>query len=309
MNWPRPENSTISARRALIVGWDRPRRVPLKKMFSRPLSSKSNPVPSSMRGATEPRTIARPADGVMTPAATRSRVDFPAPLDPMSPRHSPCSMSRETLLSAANVSTVAVPRSFRTIHSLTKGIRVVGNWTVTPSNSIAFTSEPRSEKRDASRMEGAHCNGFSPCATARCDAGRYPDVTTPWRSCADNPVAVKPDDSLRHALGGYREYSVPADLRQIAEVAWCYSRAEGEGPIPGRGHRVLPEAGVSICFWSRRDGRGAVSDPQLTIIGPAPATHFFNPPPGMHLEAVRLKAEWSRDLLRFDPLEYLNETG
>jgi AraC-like DNA-binding protein len=133
-------------------------------------------------------------------------------------------------------------------------------------------------------------------------------VTAPLRSCADNPVAVKPEDSLRHALGGYREYGVPADLRQIAEAAWCYSRAEGEGPIPGRGHRVLPETGVSICFWSRRDGRGAVSDPRLTIIGPAPAFHFFNPPPGMHLEAVRLKAEWSRDLLRFDPLEHLNET-
>jgi AraC-like DNA-binding protein len=119
---------------------------------------------------------------------------------------------------------------------------------------------------------------------------------------------MKPDDSLRHALGGYREYSVPADLQPIAEVAWCYSRAEGEGPIPGRGHRVLPETGVSICFWSRRDLRGTVSDPQLTVIGPAPAIHFFNPPPGMHLEAVRLKAEWSRDLLRLDPLEHLNET-
>jgi AraC-like DNA-binding protein len=133
-------------------------------------------------------------------------------------------------------------------------------------------------------------------------------VTARLQSCADNPVAVKLDDSVRYVLGGYREYSVPGDLRQIADAAWCYSRAEGEGPIPGRGHRVLPEAGVSICFWSRRDGRGAVSDPQLTIIGPAPAIHFFSPPPGMHLEAVRLKAEWSRDLLRIDPLEYLNET-
>jgi methylphosphotriester-DNA--protein-cysteine methyltransferase len=137
---------------------------------------------------------------------------------------------------------------------------------------------------------------------------RYPDVTWPLRSFADNPIAMKPDHSLRHALGGYRQYNVPADLREIAEAAWCYSRAEGEGPIPGRGHRVLPETGVSICFWSHRDGRGAVSDPQLTIIGPAPAIHFFSPEPGMHLEAVRLKAEWSRDLLRFDPREHLNET-
>lgn len=119
---------------------------------------------------------------------------------------------------------------------------------------------------------------------------------------------MKPDESLRHTLGGYREYSVPADLSQVAEVAWCYSRDEREEPIPGLGHRVLPETGVSICFWAYRDGRGAVSDPKLTIIGPAPAIHFFSPPPGMHLEAVRLKAEWSRDLLRFDPRECLNET-
>ncbi|HEX3067022.1 MAG TPA: helix-turn-helix domain-containing protein [Thermoanaerobaculia bacterium] len=119
---------------------------------------------------------------------------------------------------------------------------------------------------------------------------------------------MKHHDSLRHALGGYREYSVPVDLQPIAEAAWCYSRGEGEAPIPGRGHRVLPETGVSICFWSRRDGRGIVSDPQLTIIGPAPGIHFFNPPPGMHLEAVRLKAEWSRDLLHLDPIEYRNET-
>jgi len=119
---------------------------------------------------------------------------------------------------------------------------------------------------------------------------------------------VKDDDSLRHALGGYREYGVPADLREIAEAAWSYSRGEGEGAIPGRGHRVLPETGVSICFWSRRDGRGVISDPRLTIIGPHAAIHFFNAPPGLHLEAVRLKAEWSRDLLRFDPLEHLDET-
>jgi len=118
---------------------------------------------------------------------------------------------------------------------------------------------------------------------------------------------VEHDDALRHALGGYREYGVPADLHEIAEAAWCYSRAEEEEAIPGQGHRVLPEAGVSVCFWSRRDGRGTVSDPRLTIIGPHAAIHFFNPPPGLHLEAVRLKPEWSRDLLRFDPLEHLNE--
>ncbi len=61
----------------------------MKKMFSRPDSSGSNPVPSSMIGATRPRTTASPAEGVRIPAATRSRVDLPAPFAPMMPSVSP----------------------------------------------------------------------------------------------------------------------------------------------------------------------------------------------------------------------------
>ena len=108
----------------------------------------------------------------------------------------------------------------------------------------------------------------------------------------------------RHSLGGYREYSVPADLREIADAIWCYSRPAGAPPIPGGGHRVLPDTNVSVCFWSRRDAGGCVSDPQVIFMGPAPSVHFFDPLPGVHLEAIRLKPEWSRDLFGMDPGEH-----
>jgi AraC-like DNA-binding protein len=102
-----------------------------------------------------------------------------------------------------------------------------------------------------------------------------------------------------YRLGAYREYAPPADLRHIVDVVWVYSR-------PSRAHRVLPEGGVSLCFQSRRNGGGVVSDPQVTLIGPIRAPRFTDPDPDLHLEAVRLKPEWCRDLLRADPAEHLN---
>src|SRR4051812_12864729 len=112
------------------------------------------------------------------------------------------------------------------------------------------------------------------------------------------------DTAPQHALGGYREYRVPADLRDVVDAIWCYSRPEGAPPIPGDGHRVLPDAHVSIGLFARRDLRGRVMDAQVMFLGPAPSVHFFAPLPGEHLEAVRLKPEWSRDLLGMDPAEH-----
>jgi len=100
-------------------------------------------------------------------------------------------------------------------------------------------------------------------------------------------------------LGAYREYAAPADLRDVVDVTWIYAR-------PGSAHRVLPEGGVSLCFQSRRDAMGRVSDPRVTIIGPIRAPRVTAPDPDLHLEAVRLKPEWCRELLRADPAEHLN---
>jgi AraC-like DNA-binding protein len=102
-----------------------------------------------------------------------------------------------------------------------------------------------------------------------------------------------------YRLGGYREYAPPADLRHIVDVVWTYAR-------PAQRHRVLPEGGISLCFRSRRDANGSVHEPQVALIGPIRAPRFTEPDPDLHLEAVRLKPEWCRALLRADPAEHIN---
>lgn len=100
-------------------------------------------------------------------------------------------------------------------------------------------------------------------------------------------------------LGAYREFAPPPDLRDVIDVTWIYAR-------PRHAHRVLPEGGVSLCFESRRDASGAVYHAALTIIGPIRTARFTEPDTDLHLEAVRLKPEWTRELLRADPAEHLN---
>jgi len=102
-----------------------------------------------------------------------------------------------------------------------------------------------------------------------------------------------------YELGGYREYAPPPDLERAVDVVWVYSR-------PARRHRVLPEGGVSLCFQCRRSESGAVSDPKVTIIGPIRTPRFTEPDPELHLEAVRLKPEWCRGLLRADPADHVD---
>ena len=107
-----------------------------------------------------------------------------------------------------------------------------------------------------------------------------------------------------YRLGWYRELAPPPDLESIVDLPWVYGRPlRGSVPIPGDGHRVLPETGLSLCFRSRRDENGFPTDPALIVIGPVRTLRFFNPEPGFHLEAVKIKPEWSHDLLGIDPGE------
>ena len=86
----------MSSTRERMYEREKPSSAPLKKMFSRPESSASNPVPNSITGATVPLRMATPTDGGTMPAATRRSVDLPAPFAPMMPTASPCRMVRET---------------------------------------------------------------------------------------------------------------------------------------------------------------------------------------------------------------------
>jgi AraC-like DNA-binding protein len=108
---------------------------------------------------------------------------------------------------------------------------------------------------------------------------------------------------ILHRLGGYREFAPPADLADVVEVAWVYSRA----PL-APAHRVLPETGVSIAITSRCDQDGRLLDADLIYIGPIVTARVFAPAADVCLEAVRLKPEWSRDILGVDPAEHFDAT-
>lgn len=108
-----------------------------------------------------------------------------------------------------------------------------------------------------------------------------------------------------HRLGGYREYRPPPDLREVVGALWIYARpTEGGAPSAGPGHRVLPEPGVSLVFRCVRDRDGSAREAALILHGPILTPRVFRPPPGLHLEGVRLKPEWCRDLLGVDPPEH-----
>lgn len=106
-----------------------------------------------------------------------------------------------------------------------------------------------------------------------------------------------------YRLGGYRERPVPPSLAPLAGCLWTYARPVGARALPGRGHRVLPDPEVSLAFWSVRNARGAVVDGSLRVLGPVRTPRFFHPAEGLHLAAIRLKAEWCRPLLGRDPGE------
>lgn len=108
----------------------------------------------------------------------------------------------------------------------------------------------------------------------------------------------------RIRLGGYREYAPPPDLRAHVDGVWSYARPFDAAPIPGEGHRVIPDAALSVTFSSRRDSAGRVLDARLVIIGPATTPRFFSPSAGLDAAGLRLHPEWARDLLGVDPTEH-----
>lgn len=111
-----------------------------------------------------------------------------------------------------------------------------------------------------------------------------------------------------HRLGGYREYSPPRDLQAVIDSVWLYVRPlRDTTPLPGRGHRVIPETSVSLCVRGQLDENGMLENSELIFIGPTRSIRFFSPQPGACLASIRLKPEWCRDLLRIDPSDHVNE--
>lgn len=73
---------------------------PLRKIFSLPVISGWKPVPTSNREAILPLTLIFPVVGFVTFERSFNNVDFPAPLRPIIPTASPCSILKSTSRSA-----------------------------------------------------------------------------------------------------------------------------------------------------------------------------------------------------------------
>src|ERR1039458_8641968 len=95
-NCSTPEKSTISSNFRLISALVMPRIAPLRKTFSRPVSSGWNPVPTSNRDAMRPLTFTSPLAGAVTRERIFSNVLLPAPFRPIIPKISPCLTEKET---------------------------------------------------------------------------------------------------------------------------------------------------------------------------------------------------------------------
>ncbi|MDQ6802839.1 MAG: helix-turn-helix domain-containing protein [Acidobacteriota bacterium] len=105
-----------------------------------------------------------------------------------------------------------------------------------------------------------------------------------------------------YALGGYREYAAPFDLREVVENTWLYA-----GPEVKSAHRVLPDLTVAIALRCERAEDGSITDARITFTGPTDTVYIFRPHRGVHLEAIRLQPEWCRQLLGIDPREHHNQ--
>ena len=82
-------NSMIDGLSSTMTRWRMPMKPPMRKMFSRPEISISNPAPRVSRDDTRPLTVIEPSSGARIPASASSSVLFPAPFDPRIPTESP----------------------------------------------------------------------------------------------------------------------------------------------------------------------------------------------------------------------------
>jgi AraC-like DNA-binding protein len=107
--------------------------------------------------------------------------------------------------------------------------------------------------------------------------------------------------TLRHRIGGYREYAPDAGAPVFCEAFWTH-RTPARPLVSGAAHRVLPDPAVSVAFWSvGRDPRGLPLDSGLILVGAKTRPQLFPLTPGLEMAALRLKLEWVAPVLGIDP--------
>jgi AraC-like DNA-binding protein len=106
--------------------------------------------------------------------------------------------------------------------------------------------------------------------------------------------------TLRHRIGGYREYGPSAETAFFCEAFWTHHTPHGDA-IQGAAHRVLPDPAVSVAFQAHRDDSGRPVRGAIVLIGAKTRPRLFPLVPGLELAAVRLKLEWVAPILGIDP--------
>jgi AraC-like DNA-binding protein len=104
-------------------------------------------------------------------------------------------------------------------------------------------------------------------------------------------------------LGRYVEFAPPRDLRHIVTALWSFERPLLAPPIPGSGHRLVPDSELSIVVEIVRDATGAVTSARTVFCGPITKPRFFAPEAGFAEYAARLRPEVTADLFGVHPSE------
>jgi AraC-like DNA-binding protein len=110
--------------------------------------------------------------------------------------------------------------------------------------------------------------------------------------------------SLRHRLGGYREFGPPPALANQAEAIWIHRTPSDFNPGDRASHLVLPDPSFCITFECFREEDGTPRDPRLMVVGPKTRSHMFPIERGYEVAAVRLKIEWVLPIFDWDPFAF-----
>lgn len=110
-----------------------------------------------------------------------------------------------------------------------------------------------------------------------------------------NPIATgaqqSPDHSVRHALGGYREYIPPPALGATCESVWVYRTPAALGCSA---HRVLPDPACNIVLSYLRGPDGRVEDAVVRMSGPKTQPVLATFVSGRETVAIKVKLECAR---------------
>ena len=107
---------------------------------------------------------------------------------------------------------------------------------------------------------------------------------------------------LRNEVGGYREYAPDPAASSWIEAFWVHVAPDaGEPPTS---HRVVTDDAPSLVFESIRDDSGTPHAGRLLLLGPVWTPRIYQPEPGLRMEGVRIKPEWSRALIGADLVDH-----